>query len=265
MLPASATVAKEALPLVDVPIIVHLAREAVNAGVKRIHIVSNPAKDLSEILSDNTHFAKHRPDITKDLLNPAGEVQIIHHTQLEQKGLGDAIQTALGTIEGPYLVLLGDNLLMDAHGSISSYAPSNASRLLVETYERTGKPCSAIIEVDDPSLYGIVSIEGEQITEIVEKPQENPPSNLALCGRYLFDSDSAALLEQFAHHGELASIALQQYLIDEGRLIGVELRGYQWYDSGSPNLWLKSQIDHALRRSDLSEDLVDWLNTRLQR
>jgi len=102
-------------------------------------------------------------------------------------------------------------------------------------------------------------------TKIVEKPQDNPPSNLALCGRYLFSSDSAELLEKYAHHGELTSIAIQQHWIDEGRLIGVELKGYQWYDSGSPSLWLKSQIDHALRRADLSEELRDWITNRLQR
>jgi len=265
MLPASASIPKESLPLVDVPIIVHLAREAIFAGVKRIHIISNPEKDLSEILSDNSHFAALRSGIDAALLNPAKEVQVIHHTQLEQKGLGDAIQTALELIEGPFLVLLGDNLLMDSHSSTSSFSPSSASKKLVEAYEKTGNPCSGLIEVDNPSLYGVVSLEGELITGIIEKPQENPPSNLALCGRYLFDSDSAELLEKYAHHGELASISIQQHWIDESRLVGVYLKGYQWYDSGSPLLWLTSQIDHALRRPDLSEELENWLMRRLQR
>jgi len=47
MLPASASIAKEALPLVDIPVLTHLAREAVAAGAKRLHIVTSPRKDLS--------------------------------------------------------------------------------------------------------------------------------------------------------------------------------------------------------------------------
>ena len=54
MLPASAAIAKEALPLVDIPILSHLAREAVAAGAKRLHIISSPTKDFSSILKDNS-------------------------------------------------------------------------------------------------------------------------------------------------------------------------------------------------------------------
>ncbi len=54
MLPTSASVPKEALPLVDVPALVHLAREAKTAGVKRLHIVTSPRKDLSNLLGDHT-------------------------------------------------------------------------------------------------------------------------------------------------------------------------------------------------------------------
>lgn len=265
MLPASASIPKEALPLIDVPILVHLAREAAFAGVKRIHIISNPEKDLTDILADNSHFSELRAGLDSTLLNPANEVQVIHHTQMEQKGLGDAIQTALGLIDGAFLVLLGDNLLLDSHSTTTSYTPSSASKRLVDAYERTGNPCSGLIEVDNPSLYGVVRLDGDLVTDIVEKPKDNPPSNLALCGRYLFNSDAAELLEKYAHHGELASIAIQQHWMDERRLVGVNLEGYQWYDSGSPVLWLKSQIDHALRREDLSEELHSWLSDRIQR
>ena len=48
-------------------------------------------------------------------------------------------------------------------------------------------------------------------------------------------------------------------------LIGVELEGFQWYDSGAPLPWLKSQIDYALRREDMSDEIRDWLKDRLQR
>jgi UTP-glucose-1-phosphate uridylyltransferase len=52
--------------------------------------------------------------------------------------------------------------------------------------------------------------------------------------------------------------------MDNSGLVGVLLDGYQWYDSGSPLPWLKSQIDHALRRPDMNQQLRDWLIQRLQ-
>ena len=48
-------------------------------------------------------------------------------------------------------------------------------------------------------------------------------------------------------------------------LIGIELRGYEWYDSGAPLPWLKSQIDYALKRQDMGDELRIWLTQRLQR
>ena len=68
MLPASSVIAKEMLPLVDIPALTHLAREAVNAGVKRIHIITSPSKDFSNIFSDNSWAYEKRSDIDQELL-----------------------------------------------------------------------------------------------------------------------------------------------------------------------------------------------------
>ena len=56
MLPASAAIAKEALPLVDIPAITHLAREAVEAGAKRLHIITSPSKDFTGLLLSLIHI-----------------------------------------------------------------------------------------------------------------------------------------------------------------------------------------------------------------
>ena len=66
MLPASAAIAKEALPLVDIPALSHLAREAVAAGAKRIHIITSPNKDLSQLLKDNSWLHDTRPDLSAE-------------------------------------------------------------------------------------------------------------------------------------------------------------------------------------------------------
>lgn len=268
MLPASAAVAKEALPLVDIPALTHLAREAINAGVKRIHIITSPRKDFSNLVADNSWLIPKAKAIDPKLLSPFEEVEVLIHVQEIPRGFGDALYCALHAISGPFLVLLGDNLLMDQHGDSHDYSASNASKTLVEAFSRTGLPCVGLCSVEDPENYGVVTMDGEKILNIIEKPpRQDAPSNLVLCGRYLFTPDTASLLEKydFENHGELQSIALQSHWMNNDGLIGVELNGYQWYDSGAPLPWLKSQIDHALRREDMSTELRNWLNERLQR
>ena len=65
-----------------------------------------------------------------------------------------------------------------------------------------------------------------------------------------------------SEYGELQSIALFEHLMNHGGFEGVKLEGYELYDSGDPLTWLKSQIDHSLRREDLSEELLSWLSER---
>ena len=269
MLPASASIAKEALPLVDIPVLTHLAREAVAAGAKRLHIVTSPRKDLSALLADNSWLLDKRSDLDPIVLSPFGDVEVLVHIQHQALGLANAISTASASINGPFLVLLGDNLLMNNHTTASDYSPSNASAELVDCYAANNLPCVGLVSVadDEVSNYGVVEMDGQHITSIVEKPNKaDAPSNLVLCGRYIFTEDFSQLLNQYdlATHGELQSIAIQQHWMDNSGLIGVLLDGYQWYDSGSPLPWLKSQIDHALRRPDMNQQLRDWLIQRLQ-
>jgi len=268
MLPASASIAKEALPLVDIPVLTHLAREAVAAGAKRLHIVTSPRKDLSSLLADNSWLLEKRSDLEPTILSPFSDVEVFVHVQHQALGLANAISMAASSINGPFLVLLGDNLLMDNHTTPSNYSASNASAELVHCYTENKLPCVGLVSVKDDEVcnYGVVEMDGQRIISIVEKPTvAEAPSNLVLCGRYIFTADFSELLNQYdlENHGELQSIAIQQHWMDNLGLLGVTLDDYQWYDSGSPLPWLKSQIDHALRRPDLGQELRDWLIQRL--
>ena len=268
MLPASAAIAKEALPLVDIPALSHLAREAVEAGAKRLHIITSPSKDLSNLLKDNSWLHEKRPDISKEILSPFIDVEVLVHVQHIPRGFGDALSCALHAINGPFMVLLGDNILLDSYTDSTNYSPSNASKILVEAYRQNSLPCVGLAAVEDPENYGVVSMDGDLVKEIIEKPsRESAPSNLVLCGRYIFTAETKSLLEKysFEEYGELQSIAVQKHWMDNEGLVGIELKGFQWYDSGAPLPWLKSQIDYALRRDDMSDELRQWLKERLQR
>ena len=269
MYPVSTFLPKESLPLVDIPVLIHLAQEAKAAGVKRIHIITSPNKDLSPLLRDVSHLHSNRPELDESLFSSFSNIDISVHVQKQQLGLGDAILTALDRINGPFLVLLGDNVIMDNHSSSKDYVPSNASKLLVECFQKNNLPCGAILPVPDEELssYGVVELDGDLIKNVVEKPQlEFAPSNFVLCGRYLFTEDSKQLLNEIytvEKYGELQSIELQKHWMKGDGFIGVRLDGFSWYDSGNPYSWLQAQVDHALQRTDLSQQFLDWLKLRI--
>ena len=268
MFPVSALQPKETLPLVDVPLLTHLVMEAKAANIERLHVVLSPIKSLDGFFADQSALAAYRDDIDATLFNIAEGLELHTHIQLEPKGVGNAIEAALDGITGPMLIMLGDNLLMDVHAPTSAYQPSNASRYLVEAYQKTGEPTVALMEVEPEDVvhYGIVDLDGTRISSIVEKPtRSEAPSRFALCGRYVFPSTTQALLQTYSYalRGDLQTIALQEHWMNEGTLHGLVLQDTQWYDSGSPLLWLQAQVDHALRRPDMSSSMRAWLQRRL--
>ena len=279
MLPATAIIAKEVLPLVDVPSLYHLCWEAIHAGATRLHLVISESKTglIAKLRSDDAYIemlAKSRPDLPKIALQAIpDDVELHSHIQHHPLGMADAVHQALKHIEGAALVLLGDNLLMDVHPSSNDIGIANAStasKRLVEAFQRTNRPISGLRSVPDSQIskYGVVEMEGERVIAIIEKPVlSEAPSNKVLCGRYLFTGDACTLLQgkiNVESHGELQSIALFHYWMSEsGGFIGVDLDDCQWYDSGTPMAWLQAQIDHALRRDDMSVVLREWLEERL--
>ena len=269
MYPVSAFLSKESLPLIDIPVLIHLAHEAKAAGVKRIHIISSPNKDLSPLLKDISGLHSNRPELDEKLFSSFSDVEVKVHLQQQQLGLGDAISCALDDVNGPFLVLLGDNVILDNHPSTSDFIPSNASKLLVKCFEQNNLPCGAILPVKDEEVsnYGVVELEGNFVKNVVEKPKlEDAPSNLVLCGRYLFTADAKDLLKNVytaEKFGELQSIELQKHWMHGVGFIGVKLEGFSWYDSGNPYSWLQAQVDHALQRPDIANNFRSWLESRL--
>ncbi len=275
MLPASLFIPKETMPLVDTPIINHLIWEAIKAGVSRIHVVLSKRK--YEILSDfiingGLHGDEIRPDLPRESLRLGLEgVEIVPHIQKSPGGVADAISSSIESIKGPFLVLLGDMLVVEEHlgplHSGPSYA-SSASSKLVSMFSRSGLPVVGVcpVEGEEISDYGVVEISNEKVKCIVEKPDiESAPSEYVLCGRYIFPDNTKEVMEMYplSDFGDLQSIAVLNHFIDNEGLSSVKLDNFSMYDSGNPLSWLKSQIDHALQREDLSKGLGTWLKEKL--
>ena len=276
MLPASSLIPKEIMPLIDTPAIHYTISEIKNAGIENIHVVVNKQKLwMTDLLKENdktmNNLKEIRPDLSKNVLNPINNVKFHIHIQKEQLGFANAISYALDSIKGPFLVLLGDNLLMKSHlpPTIDFNNPrSNASLKLIEKFKENKLPVVGLHEVpnDELSSFGVVKKVDGKITEIIEKPTlEDAPSNSVLCGRYLFTEDFKELLVKFPveKYGELQSIAIQKYWMEGVGLDYVDLDDHEWYDSGRPEMWLKAQIDHALNRSDINVKFRKWLNQKL--
>ena len=195
MLPASGSCAKEGLPLVDVPAIRHLLLEAIEAGCDRLHLILSPNKlELGERVgadrATTAHLLEKRPDIHPSLIGPLpAEVSLEIHVQPIANGLGGAIAVALPMIDGPFLVLLGDNLLLDRHVPPDhQWVASRASMHLVEAHHRTGRPVAGIHEVpgSEVSQYGVVALEGEMIRDLIEKPPERKRRATPFCVEGIF-------------------------------------------------------------------------------
>ena len=275
MLPASMYMPKETLPLFDTPILNHLIWEAAKTGVSRIHLVISKEKFiiLEKFLANKDQFSeKVRDDLPREVLRFGAEgVEIIPKIQSSPGGVADAISVALPDIKGPFLVLLGDIIMHRNNASDRLLNPteaSTASTELVNRFHDQGLPCVGVCRVSDDDLnkYGVVELSGNKIVNIVEKPSvEEAPSKYVLCGRYLLPENTEDILELFpkSEFGELQSIYLLNYLIEKNGLNSVKLDDWRMYDSGDPLTWLKSQIDYALGRSDVSENLERWISERI--
>jgi UTP--glucose-1-phosphate uridylyltransferase len=276
MLPANLYMPKETMPLVDTPILNHLIWEAARAGVKRVHLVLSQSKKsiLNQfIVNGSIHGEEVRPDLPRESLSLGTDgVEIVPHLQLNADGVADAISAALADIDGPFLVILGDMLMLEEHLSPMFSGPesgSSASEKLVSNFEEEGRPCVGVFPVNmsEVSNYGVVELIENVVVAIEEKPLESEASsNYVLCGRYLFPEGTQDILEKYpvSEFGELQSIFFMRHLIENQGLNAVKFENMCMYDSGNPLIWLKSQIDHALRREDLGNDLAEWFTERLK-
>ena len=259
MLPASLFSPKEFLPLFDVPIIKHLFEECIIAGIDKVHLVLSPRKKaiFDAIMSDGNE--PYGQSVRKDLdrselrLVPDG-LDLSVHVQESAGGVADAISVALGHIDGDFLVLLGDNVLLSKSIERHDHMAANtASSRMVADYQANGTPCVGVVSVGSEmaSLYGIAQVKDGSVISIVEKPDKDDyRSDLALCGRYLFPKESASILEDFSveEHGELQSIAFMLGLSKTHGLRAVDLSDHSWYDSGSPDSWIRDQVRHIEMR-----------------
>ncbi|MDZ5473693.1 UTP--glucose-1-phosphate uridylyltransferase [Bacillus sp. 31A1R] len=191
-LPISKTVPKEMFPVGLKPAIEYVIEEAVDAGIEQILIVVSRSKQLiidyfdPSFELENHLKKKNKLELLDKITVP--KVEILYTRQAYANGLGDAIRLGKNFVgEDPFAVLLPDDIILKKGRGIKE---------LIATYESTNSSVIGLKEIATEHLkkYGVIkgakvpeiAEKVYKITDIVEKPQHNPPSNLAVIGRYVF-------------------------------------------------------------------------------
>lgn len=263
-LPATKSIPKEMLPVVDKPLIQYAFEQAQAAGIERFVFITGRNKnvisnhfdhvyELQRVLSDKEK--KHLLSLTKDWLPEAGNTVFIR--QQEPKGLGHAIYCARHFVKDePFAVLLADEMFLSEKPFLQE---------MVELYEETGGNVISIAEVpdEDVSKYGIVDVgplknNVVKIKGLVEKPKkEDAPSNLSITGQYILHPDVFSYLSQAREGtgGEVQITDTLQAMLKKHPCHGVMFRGER-FDCGGKEGWLEANIAFALARDDMRESTI---------
>ena len=265
-LPATKSVPKELLPIVDTPTLQLIVGEANHAGIEDVILITARGKgsmvdhfDLSPELEE-TLGSRGKTSELKALRAISEMARLVSIRQQKPMGLGHAVLQAAGVVgDEPFAVILGDDIIdCDARPGIAQ---------LVDCYERTGKGVVALMEVpwEETSKYGIaagtmIDERTMQIENMVEKPKSNPPSNLAVIGRYVLPGRIFKHLRDVRPGvgGEIQLTDALAMLAAEGGLVGYRFEGRR-YDAGDRLGYLKANFAFALKRPELREGLVPWI------
>ncbi|MDK2866261.1 MAG: UTP--glucose-phosphate uridylyltransferase [Clostridiales bacterium] len=267
-LPATKSMPKEMLTIVDRPAIHYNVEELIDAGIEDILIIIGRNKEeivnyfdkspeLEVFLKEQQKEALY--ELTERIANMAN---IFFVRQKEAKGLGHAVYCAKSFVgDEPFALLLGDDIVYSQTPCIKQLMD------VYETYESTIIGVQGVAR-DQVNKYGIVDgvkVEDKlyEIKDMVEKPSvEEAPSNIAILGRYILTPDIFEMIEK-TKPGKGNEIQLTDALIHLGK--HKELYAYEFdgkrYDTGDKLGYLKATVEYALRSEALSEDFRDYLRS----
>jgi UTP--glucose-1-phosphate uridylyltransferase len=268
-LPATKSVPKELLPVVDTPAIEYVVAEAAAAGLPDVLLITGRGKtaiidhfDAKPGLEEQLE-AKGDFERLAAIRRSTNLAQVHSVRQQEPRGLGHAVLQAASHVgDEPFAVLLGDDLIDPRDPLLTQ---------MIEVQKTHGGSVVALMEVppDKAHLYGCAALRSPQvagdnvvdIAGLVEKPPaDEAPSNLAVIGRYVLAPEVFAILEKTApgRGGEIQLTDALAVLAERGELRGVVFGGRR-YDTGDRMEWLKATIQLAIEREDLGPELRPWL------
>lgn len=269
-LPATKSVPKEIMTLVDRPLVQYAIDEARAAGIKEFIFVTSRGKSALEDYFDVA------PHLEADLIAKGKDklLEVLNQTNMDSGdiayirqhkalGLGHAVWCARRLIgDEPFAVMLPDDVIA---------ADKPCLQQMIECYEETGGNMVAAMEVpaDKASSYGILDVKEDMgslvsVKGMVEKPKAGTaPSNLAVIGRYILSPQILTNLEnkETGAGGEiqLTDAIAKQIGSETDGVYGFRFNG-QRYDCGSKAGFLQATVAFGLDREELRDDLEAYLH-----
>lgn len=264
MLPATKSIPKELLTIVDRPVLDYIVAEAFASGIEHVIMVTGRMKAAIEDHFDHAFELdaslrkSGKEKIAETLAKSVPKVGAMSFVrQQEAKGLGHAIWTARHIVgDEPFAVMLPDMLMVDSEPCLKS---------MIAIHDRHGGNVIAVEQVD-PELahkFGIVSLaegkDGPLITGLVEKPAPGTaPSNLFISGRYILQPEVFSHLENQTPGagGEIQLTDAIIKLLDTQEIRPFEFPG-RTFDCGSPAGFVGANLHMALGREGVREAVLE--------
>jgi UTP--glucose-1-phosphate uridylyltransferase len=266
-LPATKTMPKEMLPIVDKPIIQLVVEELVEAGIQDIILVTKwDKKPLEDHFDHNWALANELREGGK--LKQLEEVtrisEMANFVYVRQKGPygnGTPVLSAASLVYNePFIYVWGDDLVRSR---------VSFTKQMIEDYQGHGHLMIGVQKVEREMVnrYGIVKLRphSSEIENIIEKPSiDEAPSQLADFGRMILNQDIIDILRELplGKDNELWIVdAIRQYVERGGIFLAKEVDNGEWLTTGDPLNYLKAVIKYALAREDIGSDLGEFLKT----
>lgn len=278
-LPATRSVAKELLPVVDTPGIEMVAGEAAAAGATRMVIIIATGKEAvaahfqADLELEATLSGRGKDELLAKVRRaPALLDEVRTVLQDTPLGLGHAVgcaESALDDDETVVAVLLPDDLLLTAEDE-----PGVLERMAAVRAEHGGTVlCAVDVPREEVSAYGVFAVDGDgpdvfRVTGMVEKPlADEAPSTLAAAGRYLLDRAVFDALRRITPGvgGELQLTDALSLLVEDGHPVHVVIHRGTRHDLGNPGGYVRAFVDFALHDPAYGPSLQTWLGQRLER
>jgi UTP--glucose-1-phosphate uridylyltransferase len=263
-LPATKALPKEMLAVIDKPVIQYAVEEAAGSGIDRIGIITSRRKAIIE-----EHFrpspelegllrAKGKPELLREMEQIPRLAALSFILQPEPLGLGHAVLMGDEFIGDEPFAVLNPDTLYDC--------PIPCTRQLIEVYEQKKTPVIVLGRIDSAGTkkYGVVrtrqvSDRVFQVLDLAEKPgPEKAFSDLAVLGRYIFESDIFTILRKIppGRSGEIQLTDAIKSLIETRPVHGVLFEGRR-YDAGDKFGYIEATINFALKRPEFRSRLLD--------
>ena len=275
-LPATKSVAKEMIPILNVPTIHYLVQEALDSGVEEIIIVVSSQKnaiidyfdhsfELETVLKE-----KNKVELYKLVTGISNMANIVFVRQKKAKGLGDAISYVRQIVNNePFAVILGDDVVF------TEKKQPSAIKQCIDAYYK--HKCSILgvqpVTKEKTKLYGIVQPQDKKITtktfkikDMVEKPSvDQAPSNYAALGRYVLTPDvfDALAKSKPDKSGEIQLTDALQEMAHKQGMLAVKMTGIR-FDAGDWSEYLSANIYFGLQDEDLHYELLNKLKNFVQ-